>query len=150
MSDSCPDFASTRLRNAPTVKFVDWRHRDIWEQIEQKIRTSIATRELRAGDAVPSTRKMARMLGVAPNTVHRAYVALVDAGVLVSRRGIGIFVPASSTPPMSERERALQDAADAFAALAARVGAPLDEAEQELTAAYAKIESDFTAALIGK
>ncbi|HLJ73798.1 MAG TPA: GntR family transcriptional regulator, partial [Thermoanaerobaculia bacterium] len=129
---------------------VDWRHRDIWEQIEEKIRTSIATRELRAGDAVPSTRKMARMLGVAPNTVHRAYVALVKAGVLVSRRGIGIFVPASSVPPISDRERALEDAADAFAALAAKIGAPLDEAAQELAGAYGKIDGDVTAALSGK
>src|SRR5581483_9744845 len=124
---------------------MDWQHREIWEQIQQKIRTSIAARELRAGDAVPSTRKMARMLGVSPNTVHRAYIALVRAGVLISRRGIGIFVPASSTPPLSDRERALHDAADAYAALAAKIGAPLDEAAQELAAAYAKIDSDLTA-----
>jgi GntR family transcriptional regulator len=113
----------------------------IWKQIEESIRRVISSRQLRPGDPVPSVRQLARTLSVTPNTVERAYQRLIVAGVLLSRRGRGTFVagPAEASDA-SGREQMLQDAAMRFAATASAVGAPLDEAVDELAAAYRRLD----------
>ena len=119
----------------------------IWKQIEETIRRIIASRQLRAGDPVPSVRQLARTLAVTPNTVERAYQRLITAGVLVSRRGRGTFVAdVAEFSTGSGREQMLQDAAMRFAAMASAVGAPLDEAVDELAAAYRRLDDVSSAA----
>ncbi len=113
----------------------------IWKQIEEGIRRTIASRRLRAGDPIPSVRELARTLSVTPNTVERAYQRLIAAGVLLTRRGRGTFVAnLPEVPSGSGREQMLQDAAMRFAAAASAVGAPLDEAVDELAAAYRRLD----------
>jgi len=112
----------------------------IWKQIEETIRRVVASRRLRAGDLVPSVRQLARTLSVTPNTVERAYQRLIVAGVLLSRRGRGTFVAGTPQPSESGREEMLQEAAMRFAATASSVGAPLDEAVDELAAAYRRLD----------
>ena len=113
----------------------------IWKQIEETIRRVIASRQLRPGDPVPSVRQLARILSVTPNTVERAYQRLITAGVLLSRRGRGTFVAeVAEFSSSSGREQMLQDAAMRFAAMASAVGAPLDEAVDELAAAYRRLD----------
>jgi GntR family transcriptional regulator len=117
----------------------------IWKQIEEGIRRVIASRHVRAGDAVPSVRELARTLSVTPNTVERAYQKLISAGVLISRRGKGTFVAeVPEAASGSGREQMLQDAATRFAAVASAVGAPLDEAMDELIAAYRRLDVPST------
>jgi len=119
----------------------------IWKQIEETIRRMIASRQLRPSDPVPSVRQLARTLSVTPNTVERAYQRLIVAGVLISRRGRGTFVAESAvSPSASGREQVLQDAAMRFAAMASAVGAPLDEAMDELAAAYRRLDDVVSAA----
>ena len=114
----------------------------IWKQIEETIRRVISSRHLRAGDPVPSVRQLARTLSVTPNTVERAYQRLITAGVLVSRRGRGTFVAEiADAANASGREQMLQEAATRFA-----VGAPLDEAVNELAAAYRRLDDVSSAA----
>lgn len=112
----------------------------IWKQIEETIRRIIASRHLRAGDLIPSVRQLARTLSVTPNTVERAYQRLITAGVLLSRRGRGTFVAGTPQSSESGREQMLQEAAMRFAATASAVGAPLDEAVDELAAAYRRLD----------
>lgn len=113
----------------------------IWKQIEETIRRVIASRHLRSGDPVPSVRQLARTLSVTPNTVERAYQRLISAGVLLSRRGRGTFVATvPETANGSPRDQMLQDAAMRYAAAASAVGAPLDEAVDELAAAYRRLD----------
>jgi DNA-binding transcriptional regulator YhcF (GntR family) len=111
----------------------------IWKQIEETLRRVIASRHLRSGDPVPSVRQLARTLSVTPNTVERAYQRLISAGVLLSRRGRGTFV-AGMTETVNGREQMLQEAAMRYATAASAVGAPLDEAVDELAAAYRKLD----------
>ena len=119
----------------------------IWKQIEETIRRVISSRQLRAGDPVPSVRQLARTLSVTPNTVERAYQRLITAGVLVSRRGRGTFVAEiADAANASGREQMLQEAAMRFAAMASAVGAPLDEAVNELAAAYRRLDDVSSAA----
>ena len=118
----------------------------IWKQIEETIRRVISSRQLRSGDPVPSVRQLARTLSVTPNTVERAYQRLITAGVLVSRRGRGTFVAEIADSGNSGREQMLQEAAMRFAAMASAVGAPLDEAVDELAAAYRRLDDVSSAA----
>lgn len=53
---------------------------------------AIASGQLRAGEAVPSTRTMARQLAVSRNTVTLAYQALVAEGFLAARERSGFYV----------------------------------------------------------
>lgn len=60
-----------------------------FQQIMDQFRSLIERGELRAGDTVPTVRQLAGDLGVAPNTVARAYAELQEEGLLISsgRRG---------------------------------------------------------------
>ena len=99
----------------------------------------IASRTLRPGEAAPSVRKLAQTLGVTPSTIEHAYHQLVASGVLVTKRGRGTFVSEAAAPPTTERDKLLEEAAVGFATIARNVGAPLDEANHELVAAYTRV-----------
>lgn len=64
----------------------------VYLQIVQGLQSAIAAGIYKAGEEVPSTRALALELHVNPNTVQRAYEELVQAGVLLSRRGMGKVV----------------------------------------------------------
>jgi len=86
-----------------------------FQQIFEQIRAAIERGTLPSDAALPTVRQLAGDLGVAPNTVARAYADLQDAGWLVSegRRGTRV---ASKTPAGDRRARthALSDATARF------------------------------------
>jgi GntR family transcriptional regulator len=105
----------------------------IWKQIEDSLRRMVAAGTLAPGAPVSSVRDLARDLGVNPATVSKAYQGLCDAGVLEVRRGAGTFV--SGAPPArlrGERTRELKEAASRYVAVAATIGADLDEALEQV------------------
>lgn len=63
-------------------------------QIRQTLVDTIAAGRLKPGEPVPSTRSMARRLGVSRNTVTLAYQALVSEGFLAARERSGFYVDA--------------------------------------------------------
>jgi GntR family transcriptional regulator/MocR family aminotransferase len=66
---------------------------------------------LAPGAALPSSRELARLLGLSRNTVTSAYLQLIDEDFLESRPRSGVFVARDARPPMVSR-----DAADGGAA----------------------------------
>ena len=62
------------------------------DQLSEGIRAAIATGTLAAGTRLPSTRELARQLGLTRFTVDDAYSRLVAEGYLESRHGSGTFV----------------------------------------------------------
>jgi GntR family transcriptional regulator len=58
-------------------------------QLERRVRLAIADGMLQPGDRLPSVRQLAASLGVATNTVGRAYAQLAREGVIVARAGGG-------------------------------------------------------------
>src|SRR3954452_4069854 len=58
-------------------------------QLERRVRLAIADGTLQPGDRLPSVRQLAGRLGLAPNTVGRAYAELAREGVIVARAGGG-------------------------------------------------------------
>jgi len=111
----------------------------IWKQIEDAVRRMVAQGALPPGTAVPSVRDLARDLGVNPATVSKAYQGLCDGGVLEVRRGAGTFVSGSPPPrTRGERARELKDAAGRYVAMAATIGADVDEAIEQVRSAWPK------------
>lgn len=64
----------------------------IYLQIEQYLYRQIAMGKLKAGEKVPSVRKLAVELTVNVNTVQRALQQMNDQGILYTKRGEGNFV----------------------------------------------------------
>lgn len=76
-----------------------------FQQIGDQLREFVERGDLRPGDPLPTVRQLASDLGVAPNTVARAYTDLRAAGWLTSegRRGTRV---AESTPTEDVKRRA--------------------------------------------
>jgi GntR family transcriptional regulator/MocR family aminotransferase len=68
---------------------------DLTGQIYQQVKAAILDGRLRAGDALPPTRELARRLEVARNTVSTAYDRLTAEGFVAARTGSGTFVQAA-------------------------------------------------------
>lgn len=64
----------------------------LYLQLVEHLKHSIETGAIRAGDQLPSVRKMAEDLLINPNTVVRAYRDLDAEGILELRHGSGVFV----------------------------------------------------------
>jgi GntR family transcriptional regulator / MocR family aminotransferase len=62
------------------------------DQIYHALRAAILDGRLRAGEALPPTRELARRLQVSRNTVSVAYDRLVGEGFLVTRIGAGTYI----------------------------------------------------------
>jgi DNA-binding FadR family transcriptional regulator len=61
----------------------------VYRQLYNQLRQSILEQKLPAGARLPSTRMLARMLGVSRNTVLNTYDSLVADALIVARKGSG-------------------------------------------------------------
>jgi DNA-binding GntR family transcriptional regulator len=82
-------------------------HQQVGRQIARAIRSGVP-----AGSRLPSSRVMARLLGVSRNTVMTAYDELVAAGLISGRRGAGMLVVSAGTAGlhMLDPQRVLRQA----------------------------------------
>ena len=85
----------------------------IYEQIEVQIREMILRGELKAGDALPSMRTLAKDLRISMITTKRAYEELERDGFIESFTGRGSFVKAQNEELL--RERVLAETEEYFA-----------------------------------
>jgi DNA-binding transcriptional regulator YhcF (GntR family) len=81
-----------------------------YEQIRVQIIDAVSSGGVAAGSKLPTVRKLAVDLGVAPNTVARSYRELERDGVIETRGRAGSFIAPSGDATM----RQAQDAAAAF------------------------------------
>ncbi|RIK16739.1 MAG: GntR family transcriptional regulator [Acidobacteria bacterium] len=92
-------------------------------QLRQQILDQVSAGELAPGDRLPTVRRLAGDLGLAPNTVARAYRELEADGVLEGRGRVGTFVRATVTAgraaPAAASARA---AAERYAELSRSLG----------------------------
>ena len=102
-----------------------------FEQVRAQLARQISDRELAVGTRLPTVRKLATDLGLAANTVARAYRELEEAGMVETRGRAGTFVSA-----LGERSRvALRQAAAEYAATAHALGIGTTEAVEAVRAA---------------
>jgi len=102
-----------------------------FEQLRAGIARQIRDRTLVVGTRLPTIRHLAADLGLAVNTVARAYRELEEAGLIETRGRAGSFVCATGE---EGRERVRRVAAE-YAAVVAAVGLDHDEALRIVRAA---------------
>jgi GntR family transcriptional regulator len=78
----------------------------IYTQIVEHIRRAVAAGVYRPGEAIPSQRVLARDLLVNPNTVQRAYEELEREGLVLARKGLGMFVTENGTASAIDKSAA--------------------------------------------
>ncbi len=84
----------------------EWNDREpIYRQIRDRVVAMILDGALKEGDPLPSVRTVAVEYRVNPLTVLKAYQELADAGVVETRRGLGMFINAGARDVLLEGER---------------------------------------------
>ena len=107
-----------------------------YEQIRSQVAMMIAAGTLASGAQLPPIRQLAADLGLAANTVARAYRELESDGLVVSRVRHGTIVADRRVAmPRAEVRRRLDEGAHAYAALARQLGVAPGEAEGAVRAA---------------
>jgi len=102
-----------------------------FEQLRAQLAGQIQERTLAVGTRLPTIRRLAADLGLAVNTVGRAYRELEEAGLIETRGAAGSFVSAAGE---QGRERARRAAAE-YAAVIAGLGIDTTEAVRIVQAA---------------
>ncbi|MFK3979911.1 GntR family transcriptional regulator [Micromonospora sp. NPDC050397] len=109
-----------------------------YEQVRAGIAARAGTGELTAGTRLPTVRHLAEELGLAVNTVARAYRELEQAGLVETRGRHGTVVTARAARVPAEAQRLAQR----YARDAHRLGIPPDQALALVAAALqAPVES---------
>ncbi len=103
-----------------------------FEQLRSQVARRAASGDLPAGTKLPTVRALAAELGLAANTVARAYRELESDGVVVTEGRRGTFVASGSAAASAEAERA----ATAYVATARRLGLTRAEAARLLDGAW--------------
>ena len=93
-----------------------------YAQVRDRIRSSIERGSLLPGDRLETVRACADRLGLAPNTVARAYRELEDEGWIVGRGRAGTFVADRLPVRPAAPDEALARAAAAYLRRAEQLG----------------------------
>jgi len=120
--------AGTRAERA--LMEPDWNDgQPIYRQLQDRVIAMILEGSLNEGDPLPSVRSVAADTRVNPLTVLKAYQQLADAGVVESRRGLGMFVNAGARALLAEgeRDRFLRDDWPRIRATIERLGLSAEE-----------------------
>ena len=104
-----------------------------FEQLRAQLARRAADGDLPAGTKLPTVRALAEQLGLATNTVARAYKELEADGVVVTEGRRGTFVAAASD---SETPDDVQAAAAALTTAARRSGLTLAQVQRLVDAAW--------------
>ena len=108
----------------------DWNGgQPIYRQLQDRVIAMILDGGLNEGDPLPSVRTVAAETRVNPLTVLKAYQQLADAGIVESRRGLGMYVNAGAKALLaeSERERFLREEWPRIHATIERLGLSADD-----------------------
>lgn len=102
------------------------------EQLRAQVAARAASGDLPAGTRLPTVRALAEQLGLAANTVAKAYRALETDGVVVTEGRRGTFVARGAAAGSG----VAGEAAAAYARAARRLGLTLPEAVRALEDAW--------------
>ncbi len=77
----------------------------VYLRLRDTIAASILDGDYRDGDMLPSVRALAAQEGANPLTVAKAYQCFQDDGLVLVKRGVGMFVAEGATRRLREAER---------------------------------------------
>jgi GntR family transcriptional regulator len=109
----------------------------IYVQIVEQVRHAVDVGGLRPGEGLPTVRRLAEGLAVAPNTIVKAYNELQRMGLIESRPGVGTVV-AEGVEEVA-RERRIEEIFERLRVLV-RDAAALGVSEDDL---WAGLDSEF-------
>jgi GntR family transcriptional regulator, transcriptional repressor for pyruvate dehydrogenase complex len=120
------------------------RTRRTFEEAAEQIAEKVRAGELRAGDKLPGERTLAAQMEISRPTLREAIKVLVDAGLLLVRRGPGggMFVASDVVPVELVRQRSTMRLGEVASVLEAR---RLLEPRVAQLAAVRAVEADFLA-----
>lgn len=79
--------------------------RPVYLRLRDSIAASILDGKVGDGDPLPSVRSLAAEHGANPLTVAKAYQTFQDEGLIVVKRGVGMFVADGATRKLRDAER---------------------------------------------
>ncbi|HEY9554756.1 GntR family transcriptional regulator [Allosphingosinicella sp.] len=79
--------------------------RPVYLKLRDIIAATILDGEARDGDPLPSVRSLAAEYGANPLTVAKAYQTFQDEGLILVKRGVGMFVAEGATARLRASER---------------------------------------------
>ena len=103
--------------------------RPVYLRLRDSIAAMILEGKVRDGDPLPSVRSLAAEHGANPLTVAKAYQTFQDEGLVLVKRGVGMFVAdgASERLRAAERRDFLEHRWPAIAAQMRRLGLDVEE-----------------------
>ena len=111
----------------------------IYEQIKTQIHSAVLSGELKAGEALPSLRNLAKELRISVLTVTRAYNELADEGVVQNIQGKGAFVMDKGNELMQRQlETRIRESLAEASRGAKAAGIPLNALDRMLEEEYRK------------
>lgn len=111
--------------------------RPIYEQITEQIKNMVMSGALKAGEALPSMRLLAKELRISVITTKRAYEELEREGFIVSYTGKGSFVAEQNMEMLREQQqREIEGLLSRAARLARGTGVSLEELKAVLELLY--------------
>ena len=107
----------------------DASDRSIYEQIVEQVQEQVAVGALVAGERLPTVRRLADSLDVAPGTVGRAYRELERLGLVTTQgaRGTRVAARARAASPDPERAETLTGLLRPVAVAGFHLGASAEE-----------------------
>lgn len=106
-----------------------------FEQIRVQLLDALHSGLFEEGERLPSIRQLAGDLGLATNTVGRAFKELESEGFIVSRGPLGSFVAKTKTLGQRERRARLSAVAQSYALEVRRLGVDAPDALDAVRAA---------------
>ena len=109
----------------------------LYEQIATQIKAAIMSGELKAGEAIPSVRSLAKSLHSSILTVQKAYSTLQEDGFIETTAGKGCYVSAQNQDfYLEEQQKKIEERFVEAVGIARTSGINLDKLISLLTLLY--------------
>ena len=109
----------------------------LYEQIATQIKAAIMSGELKAGEAIPSVRALAKSLHISILTVQKAYATLQEDGFIETTAGKGCYVSAQNQDfYLEEQQKKIEEKFSEAVGIARTSGINLDNLISLLTLLY--------------
>ena len=109
----------------------------LYEQIATQIKAAIMSGELKAGEAIPSVRALAKSLHISILTVQKAYATLQEDGFIETTAGKGCYVSAQNQDfYLEEQQKKIEEKFSDAVGIARTSGINLDKLISLLTLLY--------------
>lgn len=100
----------------------------LYEQIATQIKAAIMSGELKAGEAIPSVRALAKSLHISILTVQKAYATLQEDGFIETTAGKGCYVSAQNQDfYLEEQQKKIEERFSEAVGIARTSGINLDK-----------------------